>query len=312
MTEQGRHGWLRFRNGRRFLIFLVAGLGAIAGSIVIQRTLCWLCRVPYRSTLGETFEWRLSYLQNLTEPDRGRILGQISAKVKDPVVTEALNALNESLSQGNKWADMFLFFKIDEVLSRSGLKEMQHRTWQIDLKLNHIATTVLFSREPHFLHAVWTDFKRWPFISQTDMAHPPFILTDWLQTQLPIARYGRLRGLASFEHDQGYYEATWKQIPYFRLAEGVPMVVTAGIGVLLSGAALLIGRRRPSTQVGLAYVVSMIAVGVLISFGNCVSTFFGARFYLPVFSLFQLAMFLGLSLLGCAVMERLETCRNPR
>jgi len=310
--EPARRGWQRFRDGRRFLIFLVAGLCAIAGSIVIQQTMCWLCRVPYRSTLGETFEWRLSYLQNLTVQERGAILGQISAKVKDPVVTEALNALNESLSQGNKWADMFLFFKIDEVLSRSGLKEMQQRTWQIDLKLNRIAATVLLSREPRFLHAVWTDFKRWPFISQTDIAYPPFILTDWLQTQLPIARYGRLRRLASFEHDQGYYEATWKQISYFRLAEGIPMVVMAGVGILLSGAALLIGRWRPSTQVGLAYVVSMILVGVLISFGNCASTFFGARFYLPVYSLFQLAMFLGLSLLGCVVTERLETCRNPR
>ena len=310
--EPARHSWQRFRDGRRFLIFLLAGLCAIAGSIVIQQAMCWLCRVPYRSTLGETFEWRLSYLQNLTEQERGAILGQISAKVKDPVVTEALNALNESLSQGNKWADMFLFFKIDELLSRSGVKEMQQRTWQIDLKLNRIAATLLLSREPHFLHAVWTDFKRWPFISQPDMAYPPFILTDWLQTQLPIARYGRLRGLASFEHDQGFYEATWKQIPYFRLAEGIPMVVMAGVGILLSGAALLIGRWRPSTQVGLAYVVSMILVGVLISFGNCASTFFGARFYLPVYSLFQLAMFLGLSLLGCVVTERLETCRNPR
>jgi hypothetical protein len=129
---------------------------------------------------------------------------------------------------------------------------------------------------------------------------------------LPIARYGRLRGLASFEHDQGYYEATWKQIPYFHLGEGVPMVVMAGIGILLSGAALLIGRGRPSTQVGLAYVVSMILVGALISFGNCASTFFGARFYLPVFSLFQLAMFLGFSRLWCVAIERLETCRNSR
>jgi hypothetical protein len=312
-TEPGpRHSEPRFRSGRRFLIFVLAGLCAVGGSIFIQQTMCWLFRVPYRSTFGQTFEWRLSYLQNLTEQERGVILGQVSANVKDPVVTEALDALNRSLDQGEKWADMFLFFKIDEILLRSGFKEMQQRTWQIDLKLNRIATTVLLSDEPHFLRAVWTDFKRWPFFSQTDLAHPPFILTDWLQTQLPIARYGRLRGLASFEHDQGYYEKTWKQVRYFHLADRIPMVVMAAAGIVLSGLGLLTGCCRARTQTGVAYVIGLIVVGTLISFGNCVSTFFGARFYLPVFSLYQLAMFLGVSLLASGLMERLETSRNPR
>jgi hypothetical protein len=302
----------RFRNGRRILIFVLAGLFAIAGSIFVQQTMCWLFQVPYRSTFGQTFEWRLSYLRNLTEQKRSAVLGEVSAKINDPVVSEAFDALNRSLSRGEKWADMFLFFKIDEILSRSGFREMQRRTWQIDLKLNRIATTVLLSREPHFLRAVWTDFKRWPFLSQTDLAHPPFVLTDWLQTQLPIARYGRLRGLASFEHDQGYYETTWQQVSYFHLLDGVPIVVMAGIGIAMSGLGLLIGRCWLQTQIGVAYVISMIIVGTLISLGNCASTFYGARFYLPVFSLFQIAMFLGVSLLVNILMERLETSRNPR
>ena len=115
---------------------------------------------------------------------------------------------------------MFLFYKIDEILVRSGFNEMQHRTWQIDLKLNRIATCVLLSGEPHFLKAVWTDFMRWPFFTQTDLAYPPFVLTDWLQTQLPYPRYGRLRGLASFQHEEGYYTAAWKRIPYFHFSTG--------------------------------------------------------------------------------------------
>jgi hypothetical protein len=90
------------------------------------------------------------------------------------------------------------------------------------------------------------------------------------------------------------------------------MVVMAGVGIVLSGLGLLTDRCRARTQTGVAYVISMIIVGTLISFGNCVSTFFGARFYLPVFSLFQLAMFLGVSLLWSVLMERLETSRNPR
>jgi hypothetical protein len=192
---------------------------------------------------------------------------------------------------------MFLFYKIDEILVRSGLNEMQRRTWQIDLKLNRIATSILLSGEPHFLKAVWTDFKRWPFFSQTDLAYPPFILTDWLQTQLPLPRYGRLRGLASFQHEEGYYAAAWKRIPYIHLFDGTPMLVMGCLTIAFGGLALVRASRDPVTVAGVSYATGMIVVGVLVSFANCLSTFYGARFYLPVYSLFQMGMLLAASLI---------------
>ena len=57
-----------------FLIFVVVGLSAIGTSLLVQQTMCWLCRVPFRSTFGETFEWRLSYLEGLPEQERTAIL----------------------------------------------------------------------------------------------------------------------------------------------------------------------------------------------------------------------------------------------
>ncbi len=307
----------RFRYTRRLLIFVVVGLSAIGTSVLVQQAMCWLFRVPFRSTFGETFEWRLSYLAGLEEQKRTAILAQLAAKVGDPVVTEALEALNQSLIRGDKWIDMFLFYKIDEILVRSGLNEMQHRTCQIDLKLNRIAAGVLLSGEPHFRKAVLTDFKRWPFFTQTDLAYPPFILTDWLQTQLPIARYGRLRGLASFQHEEGYYTAAWNQIPYAHLFGGIPMLVIGGLTMLFGGLAFAGAFRDPLTKAGVSYAASLITVGVLISFANCVSTFYGARFYLPVYTLFQMGMLLAISLVGKVFMERLgrerlESFKNPR
>ena len=126
------------------------------------------------------------------------------------MVTEALDALNRSFNHGDKWTDMFLYYKIDEILVRSGFNEMQRRTWQTDLKLNRIATCVMLSGEPNFLEVVWTSFVLSPFFAQTDLASAPFELTDWLQKQLPYPRYERLRGLALFQHEEGYYTAAWK------------------------------------------------------------------------------------------------------
>src|SRR5271166_5995037 len=283
----------RFYNGRRFMIF---GLCAIGTSVLVQQGMCWLFRVPFRSTFGETFEWRLSYLNGLSDQERTKIVDQVSTRLGDPVTTEALEALNRSLNQGDNWTDMFLFYKIDEILVRSGLNDMQLRTWQVDLKLNRIATSVLLSAEPHFLRAVWSDFARWPLFTQMDLAYPPFILTDWLQTQLPYPRYGRLRGLASFQHEAGYYNDVWKQIPYFHILAGIPMLVMGCLAVVFGSITLIARSRVPLAKEGISYAMSMIALGFLFALGNCLSTFSGARFYLPVYSLFQMAMMLAASM----------------
>jgi hypothetical protein len=310
-------GQSRFRYTRRLLIFVMVGLSAIGSSIVVQQTMCWLFRVPFRSTFGETFEWRLNYLAELPEQERAEILTRIATKLHDPVVTEALEALNQSLNQGEKWKNMFLFYKIDEILVRSGFNEMQRRTWQIDLKLNQIATAVLLSGEPHFLKAVWADFKKSPFFTATDLAYPPFILTDWLKTQLANPRYGRLRELASFKQEDGFYTTAWKRISYLHLFDGIPILAMGCLTIVLSGLALLGISRFPAAELSVWYAVALVITGLLISLGNCLSTFFGARFYLPVYSLFQMGMLLTVSWAGSFLLERrarerLETLKNPR
>jgi len=286
----------RFYSGRRVLIFIVIGLCAIGTSVVVQQGMCWLFRVPFRSTFGETFEWRLSYLNGLSEEERTKIIDQISTRLGDPVTTEALEALNRSLNQGDNWTDMFLFYKIDEILVRSGFSDMQLRTWQVDLKLNRIATCVLLSAEPHFLRAIWSDFAKWPLFTQMDLAYPPFILTDWLQTQLPYPRYGRLRELASFQHEAGYYNDVWKRIPYFHIFAGIPMLVMGCLAVVFGGITLIARSRVPLAKEGISYAMSIIVLGLLFALGNCLSTFSGARFYLPVYSLFQMALMLAASM----------------
>ena len=302
----------RFSNSRRFLIFIIVGLSAVGTSTLVQQTMCWLFRVPFRSTFGETFEWRLSYLNGLSEQDRADILDRISRQLGDPVIAESLEALNRSLSQGDKWADMFLFYKLDEILIRSGFHEMQRRTWQIDLKLNRIATCVLLQAEPHFFRAVWSDFLRSPLFTQTDLAYPPFVLTDWLQTQLPEPRYGRLRGLASFQYEPGHYDTVWKHVSYFRVLEGIPMLVMACLTGVFAGFTLLTAFRVPWVKLGISYAIGLTALGFLVALGNCLSTFFGARFYLPVYSLYQTGMMLAISLAIGVQIERLESFRNPR
>ena len=56
----------------------------------------------------------------------------------------------------------------------------------------------------------------------------------------------------------------------------------------------------------------MIVVGLLVSFATCLSTYFQARLFLPVYSLFQMGMLLAVSLAANVLLERLEGLKNPR
>jgi hypothetical protein len=153
-----------------------------------------------------------------------------------------------------------------------------------------------------------------PFFSQTDLASPPFELTDWLQSQLHYPRYERLRRLTSFQHEQGYYGAVWKQIPYVHLFERIPMLemacLTIALAIVLGGLALVGISGDPVTEAGAWYAISMIVVGLLVSLAICLSTYFQARLYLPVYSLFQLGMLLAVSLAANTLLERLEGFKN--
>jgi hypothetical protein len=275
--------------------------------------MCWLFCVPFRSTFGETFEYRLSYLEGMPDQERAAILTGISAKLGDPVVTEALEALNRSLNQGQKWNNLFLYYKIDEILARSGFDETQRRAWQVHLRLNRIATCVLLSGERNFRKAVWIDFVLSPFFVPPDLAYPPFELTDWVQTQLRYARYERLRGLASFQRQEGYYNAAWERIPYVHLFDRIPMLemacLTIALALVFYGLPLVGFSLDPVTEVGNWYATAMIAVGLLVSFATCLSTYFQGRLYLPVFSLYQMGMLLSLSLAANLLLERLESLK---
>jgi hypothetical protein len=290
-------GWIRRRRntfddsssnryGRKFLIFTGIGILAIVSSILIQQTMCLLFRVPYRSTLGETFEWRLSYLHSLSVSERTAILERTSKELNDPVITEALEQLNRSLSNGDKWTDMFLFYAIDGILVKSGINDTKVRTYQIDRKLSRIARSVLLSGEPHYLKAVWTDFFNIWSYSQADLAHPPFILTDWLRTQVDLPRYARLKPLASFQHAEGYFEHIWEQQLYFHVFDGIPMLWFAAIAIVLGAFAW----RTPAGLTAVSYSAALIATAILIVLATSATSFAAARFFLPTYSLLQISV----------------------
>jgi hypothetical protein len=285
-----------FRGWRKLIVHGSLGIGVAVASISVQQAMCWMFRVPYRSTFGVTFEWRLDYLNSLSADERNTILNKVSAKVNDPIVTEAIQDLIRTMDRKEDRGYGFLYDRMDEILLQPGRSNLQQHTFVIDSKLNRVAQAFLTPPDPALLNTVKNEMLRVPLLTQADMAAPPLVLTDALQREIAAPRYARLRSLCSFQFSQGHYQQLFDHNAYFQLFKGVPL----GAFVLLSlvgGVMVLVKSRANFASItGVWYAWSMVAIGLLMALGNCFSTSWGARYYLPLYSLVQISLMLLTSL----------------
>jgi hypothetical protein len=296
-TVSDFHGW------RKLISYGCLGVGVAAASIGVQQAMCWIFRVPYRSTFGVTFEWRLEYLNTLPPEERNSILNKVSAKVRDPIVTEAIQDLIHAMDRKEDLHYGFLYERIDEILSRSGQKSLQQHTFEIDSRLNRVAQAFLMPPDPALLSTIKDEMLRIPSLNQADMAAQPLTLTDSLQRELGAPRYARLRPLRSFQFSQGHYQQLFSSNAYFQLFKGWPL---GGFVLLSLGAGVLVLVSSPRNFVnltGVCYAWSMVATGFLMALGNCLSTSFGERYYLPLYSVVQISLMLLISLLVEALLR---------
>jgi hypothetical protein len=289
----------RTRLWKKLSLFAGLGVCVALASVGVQQAMCWMFRVPYRSTFGVTFEWRLNYLNRLAPDQRNAILNKVSAKVNDPAVTEAIHDLEESMDRKEtNRHDGFLYERIDEILSRSDQrKDLQHHTFLIDSKLNRVAQAFLTPPDGPLLKTIENEVLRIPFLSQSDLALQPLALTDALQHELGAPRYARLLPLRSFQFPPGHYEEIFRGNPYFQLLKGVPMGWFV-LATVIGGILVLINPRPTAVHlIGVSYSWSMIVTGFLMAIGNCFSTSYGARYFLPVYSFLQISVMLVSALL---------------
>jgi len=292
-TQATRH----FRGWRKLFVYGCLGVGIAIASIGIQQTMCWFFRVPYRSTFGVTFEWRLDYLNTLPADQRNTILRRVSAKVNDPIVTEAIRDLIQAMDRKENRGYGFLYDRMDEILSQEGPTSLQQHTFEIDSKLNRVAQAFLTPPDSALLSTIKNEMLKIPFLTQADMAAQPLTLTDSLQREMAATRYARLRPLCSFQFSQGHYQQIFERNAYFQLFKNVPLGALALLS--FAGGVLVLGilPRNFLNVTGVGYAWSMVVTGFLMALGNCFSTSFGARYYLPLYSLAQISVMLLTSLL---------------
>jgi hypothetical protein len=240
----------------------------------------------------------------LPPAERNSILSKVSAKANDPVVTEAIQDLVQAMDRKEERHYGYLYERIDDILSRSGRKNLQQHLFEIDSKLNRVAGAFLTPPDPALLSKVQSEMLRVQFLSQTDMAVQPLALTDSLQRELAAPRYARLRPLRSFQFPAGHYKSLFDSNAYFQIFKGFPVGGFVFL-TLVGGALVLVSSiRNFANLIGVWYAWSMVATGFLMALGNCFSTSFGARYFLPSYSFVQIALMLLIAMLVQTFAER--------
>jgi hypothetical protein len=280
---------------RRLFLFSLIGVIALLTFFAVQLGLSFVFRVQYRSTLGRTFEWRLRYLRDLPASERSSLLARVSRELNDRDLSASLVDLDLSLQKGMAWDDLFLLHDLQSRLDVSGIKGQGQRDYLADLKLNRLAKRFLFAPEPSLVQAIKADLLRIRFLTVADLGRGAFDATAVLASFLDQPRYARLRSLSTFQQPAKLLFDRWQHSLYLRLFHDVTFVWLVPIAVAVGLSTLPLANR--GTLVGLGYVTALLVMGSLFAVGSFSTTCFDARFLLPTYSCWQIALMLALALL---------------
>src|SRR5215831_12542698 len=95
---------VQFPKGAKvWLISIATGVIGLMLAMSVSHLLCWRARLPWRSTFGYTFFWRLNFLKAMQPNQRRELLDTIASKSRLPESLELLNLLGSSMDRNKYW-----------------------------------------------------------------------------------------------------------------------------------------------------------------------------------------------------------------
>ena len=289
------------RRGARFPRRLIkrhlflCGLSLVAAVLsfaVADRTVRYVCRaakLKYRSTVGQSFAWRLNFLAQMDEKERTRMLGRLAERSGDPVVKQMIVATPSGISGPGKWDAQACTNKFVEVIEQNSSLQTD-LSYQLDLDRNRLARVFLLSLERPFLNAVRSDFLFAFAISPSELATFPIATTRYCFSR--IQEMPQLANLVTFRGSTADATlAAQERIKYYRLLD-FPfrklLLVWAGL------AAAVFAAQGGKKVVSLS--IALICTGATMVLLTCFLSESLPRFTLPFWVLYGTAMLLSV---GC-------------
>jgi hypothetical protein len=270
---------------RSFVVAIAIGAAAILTANAVILVVCRFDKIPYRSSVGYAFVWRLDFFKDLPSERQSAIINRAETDLQDPAFTAALEKLKEMSARGEFNPDD-ICVALDKTLGDEGYQGLKRHV-ALDQKLNRF--TYFLEHDPTDLFPVVArDVGVGMSFTPSLLAKDPFLCTDWLVKRVSEPRFQPIQGLKTLASDSEpakRFDVSW----YFHLWAFLPLFVIAG-GVVLTGAVCILKAKNWFDLVLGVYSVACTAIGILCAVISFVVVALLPRLMLPTLILLLFAV----------------------
>ena len=259
------------------------GISCIVLANVTLRELCRVVQIPYHSTIGFTFLFRLKFLAGLPVEKRNQLLDKVAKNTDSAEVKKLISLLRDAFpDQTPNWDVMAFKKKAEESLFPRQTDPREEKFYPV---LNRTAQTFLYPPEKIFLHAVASDFKRSQKVTIPSVVRQLFVGTAFYFSH-PELMPDHAALYTFRDKNSAQIMAIFKKHSYFHQPKNFSYSAFLFFWcVNLALLAVLAMTRKEEVAPVTSYAAALTLFGLFMMLANCFLTVFQPRFTLPMWEL---------------------------
>ncbi len=268
---------------QRATFALGVGISCIVLANLSLRELCHAVQIPYHSTVGFTFLFRLKFLAVLPAEKRSQLLDKVANNTDSADVKKVISLLRDAFpDKTSNWDVMAFKQKAQASLFPPPTDPREEKFY---LVLNRTMRTFLYPAEKIFLSAVATDFNR------SQEATIPSVVRELFADTTRYFLYPELMpdqaALMTFrDKSAAHIIAYFKKHSYFHHPKNFSYSAFLFFCfVNLVSLVVLPKTRKEEASAVSSYAVALMLVGLFMMVANCFLNVFQPRYTLPMWEL---------------------------
>ena len=262
---------------------IAVGISCIVLANVSLRGLCHAVQIPYHSTVGFTFLFRLKFLAGLAAEKRNQLLDRVAKNTDSADVKKIISLLRDAFPKETANWDVMAFKK--KVQASLFPPQRDPREEKFYLALNRTVQAFLYPPEKIFLSAIAIDFKRSQEVTIPNVVRQLFDSTtryfsypEMMPDQATLSTFR--------DKSTAQIMAIFKKRSYFNHPKNFSY--SAFLFSWCVNLALLIVLAKIHKEEVAAvssYTAALTLVGLFMMLANCVLNVFQPRYTLPMWEL---------------------------
>ena len=247
------------------------------------RELCHAVQIPYHSTVGFTFLFRLKFLAGLPAEKRNQLLDKVAKNTDSSDVKKVISLLRDAFPNETSNWDVMAFNKKAQASLFS--PEIDPRGEKFYLALNRTVQAFLYPPEKILLGAIAIDFKRSQEATMPSVVRQLFASTT-RYFSYPESMPDHATLLTFRDKSAAEIMAIFKKHSYFHHPKNFSYnAFLFSWCVNLALLAVLAKMRKEKVAAVFSYAAALMLVGLFMMLANCVLNVFQPRYTLPMWEL---------------------------